>query len=112
MADTHRICTGDSQLRWIGPEKGAIHLATAAVINAVWDLWAKAAGKPVWKLVADMSPEEFIRCIDFRYITDALTPEQALEILKKNEPTKAAREAEMLEKGYPAYTTSAGWLGK
>jgi L-fuconate dehydratase len=112
MADTHRICTGDSQLRWIGPEKGAIHLATAAVINAIWDLWAKAAGKPVWKLVCDLTPEEFVRCIDFRYITDALTPEQALEILKKNESTKAEREAEMLEKGYPAYTTSAGWLGK
>ncbi|KAJ2961506.1 hypothetical protein NQZ79_g3247 [Umbelopsis isabellina] len=111
MADTHRICTGDSQLRWIGPEKGAIHLATAAVINAIWDLWAKAAGKPVWKLVCDLTPEEFVRCIDFRYITDALTPEQALEILKKNESTKGEREAEMLEKGYPAYTTSAGWLG-
>lgn len=112
MRATHRICTGDSQLRWIGPEKGAIHLATAAVINAVWDLWAKAEGKPLWKLVVDLTPEEFVQCIDFRYITDALTPEEALEILRQNEPTKAAREAEMREKGYPAYTTSAGWLGK
>lgn len=112
MRETHRICTGDSQLRWIGPEKGAIHLATAAVINAVWDLWAKAEGKPLWKLVVDLTPEEFVRCIDFRYITDAITPEEAIELLQKNAPTKAQREAEMREKGYPAYTTSAGWLGK
>ncbi|KAI8136986.1 enolase C-terminal domain-like protein [Fennellomyces sp. T-0311] len=111
MRATHRICTGDSQLRWIGPEKGAIHLATAAVINAVWDLWAKAEDKPLWKLVVDLSPEEFVQSIDFRYITDAITPEEALELLRKNEPTKAQRELEMREKGYPAYTTSAGWLG-
>ncbi len=106
----HRI-TGDSQLRWLGPEKGVIHLATAAIVNAVWDLWAKAEGKPVWKLLADMTPQEVVRCIDFRYITDALTPDEALEILRRNEPTKAAREAEMLRDGFPAYTTSAGWLG-
>ena len=112
MRATHRICTGDSQLRWIGPEKGAIHLATAAVINAVWDLWAKAEGKPLWKLVVDLTPEQFVQAIDFRYITDAITPEEAIELLKQNEAGKAAREAEMREKGYPAYTTSAGWLGK
>lgn len=106
-----RLITGDSQLRWIGPEKGAIHLATAAVVNAVWDLYAKAEGKPVWKLLVDMTPEQLVSCIDFRYITDALTPEEALEILRRNEPTKAEREAEMLRDGYPAYTTSAGWLG-
>jgi L-fuconate dehydratase len=106
-----RRMTGDSQLRWIGPEKGAIHLATAAIVNAVWDLWAKAEGKPVWKLLADMTPEELVACIDFRYITDALTPEEALEILRRNESTKAEREAEMLRDGFPAYTTSAGWLG-
>jgi L-alanine-DL-glutamate epimerase and related enzymes of enolase superfamily len=106
-----RMITGDSQLRWIGPEKGAIHLATAAVVNAVWDLYAKAEGKPVWKLLVDMTPEQLVSCIDFRYITDALTPEEALEILRRNEPTKAEREAEMLRDGYPAYTTSAGWLG-
>ena len=70
-----RMITGDSQLRWVGPEKGVIHLATAAVVNAVWDLWAKAEKKPVWRLLCDMSPEEIVRCIDFRYITDALTPE-------------------------------------
>ena len=106
-----RRITGDSQLRWVGPEKGVIHLATAAVVNAVWDLWAKTEGKPLWKLLVDLSPEEIVRCVDFRYITDAITPDEALEILRKNEGTKAAREAEMLEEGYPAYTTSAGWLG-
>src|ERR671917_1315073 len=106
-----RMITGDSQLRWVGPEKGVIHLATAAIVNAVWDLHAKAEGKPLWKLLADMSPEELVRCVDFRYITDALTPEEALEILGKNEPTKLQREREMLQHGFPAYTTSAGWLG-
>ncbi|MEI6232861.1 MAG: L-fuconate dehydratase [Planctomycetota bacterium] len=106
-----RHITGDSQLRWIGPEKGAIHLATAAVVNAVWDLWAKAEGKPVWKLLADMTPEQLVACIDFRYITDALTPEQALDILRANHATKSARIAELERDGYPAYTTSAGWLG-
>ncbi|HLB80100.1 MAG TPA: enolase C-terminal domain-like protein, partial [Dongiaceae bacterium] len=111
MAGFWRHVTGDSQLRWIGPEKGAIHLATAAVVNAVWDLWAKAAGKPLWRLVADMTPEQFVACIDFRYITDALTPSEALEILRHNAPTKAERAAEMVARGYPAYTTSAGWLG-
>src|SRR3984893_9160329 len=92
--------TGDSQLRWVGPEKGVIHLATAAIVNAAWDLWAKTAGKPVWKLLADMSPEELIRCVPFRYITDALTPEEALEIVRRNEPTKAARETQLLAQGY------------
>jgi L-fuconate dehydratase len=106
-----RMITGDSQLRWIGPEKGVIHLATAAVVNAVWDLYAKTAGKPLWKLLVDMTPEELVACVDFRYITDALTPEEALDILCRNEPTRAAREAEMRQHGFPAYTTSAGWLG-
>ena len=103
--------TGDSQLRWVGPEKGVIHLATAALVNAVWDLYAKAEGKPLWKLLVDMSPEELVSCVDFRYITDAITPEEALEILRRNEPTKPQREQEMLAGGFPAYTTSAGWLG-
>jgi L-fuconate dehydratase len=103
--------TGDSQLRWVGPEKGVIHLATAALVNAVWDLYAKSEGKPLWKLLVDMSPEELVSCVDFRYITDALTPDEALEILSNNEPTKAEREEEMLARGFPAYTTSAGWLG-
>jgi L-fuconate dehydratase len=106
-----RRIVGDSQLRWLGPEKGVIHLATAALVNAVWDLWAKVEGKPLWKLVADMTPEELVRCVDFRYITDALTPQEALEMLRAQVPTKAEREAELLRAGYPAYTTSAGWLG-
>ncbi|HSK99757.1 MAG TPA: L-fuconate dehydratase [Rubrobacteraceae bacterium] len=106
-----RHVTGDSQLRWLGPEKGVIHLATAAVVNAVWDLWAKSENKPLWKLLSEMSPEEIVSCVDFRYITDALTPEEALEILRECEPTKGEREEEMREYGFPAYTTSAGWLG-
>jgi L-fuconate dehydratase len=111
MAGFWRRVTSESQLRWVGPEKGVLHLATAAVVNAVWDLWAKAEGKPLWKLLADMSPEALVGCIDFRYITDALTPAQALEILHRHEPSRAAREREILRDGYPAYTTSAGWLG-
>lgn len=111
MSRFWRHVTSDSQLRWIGPEKGVIHLATAAVVNAVWDLWAKVAGKPLWRLLSDMTPEELVRCIDFRYITDALTPSEAIELLRKLEPTKAARIAEMQRDGYPSYTTSAGWLG-
>jgi L-fuconate dehydratase len=111
MGKFWRALTEFRQLRWVGPEKGVLHLATAAVVNAVWDLWGKAAGKPVWRLVADLSPEEFVRLIDFRYITDALSQDQALAILRANAPTKAKRIAEMETKGYPAYTTSAGWLG-
>lgn len=106
-----RAITGDSQLRWIGPEKGVIHLATAAVVNAVWDLWARVEGKPLWKLLTDMEPEQLVSCIDFRYITDALTPEEALAILRRQAPTKGQREAEMLQQGFPAYTTGAGWSG-
>ncbi|HJZ50176.1 MAG TPA: L-fuconate dehydratase [Roseiflexaceae bacterium] len=106
-----RMITGDSQLRWVGPEKGVIHLATAALVNAVWDLYAKATGKPLWKLLVDMTPEELVACIDFRYISDAITPTEAADILRRNVPTKAARETEMRERGFPAYTTSAGWLG-
>jgi L-fuconate dehydratase len=106
-----RHVTSDSQLRWIGPDKGAIHLATGAIVNAVWDLWAKAEGKPVWRLVADMSPEEMVRCIDFRYITDCITPDEALALLRERAQGKAERIAELLANGYPCYTTSAGWLG-
>jgi len=106
-----RHVTSDSQLRWIGPDKGAIHLATGAVVNAVWDLWAKAEGKPVWQLVADMSPEELVRLIDFRYITDCITPDEALALLRERGVGKEARRAELLADGYPSYTTSAGWLG-
>ncbi|HLS42433.1 MAG TPA: L-fuconate dehydratase [Paenalcaligenes sp.] len=106
-----RHITSDSQLRWIGPDKGAIHLATGAVVNAMWDLWAKSEGKPVWRLVADMSPEEIVKLIDFRYITDCITPEEALELLRSREAGKAERIAELEQNGYPCYTTSAGWLG-
>jgi L-fuconate dehydratase len=106
-----RELVGDSQLRWIGPEKGVIHLATAAVVNAVWDLYAKRAGKPLWKLLVDMSPEELVALVDFRYISDALAPERALDRLRGLAPTRAEREAELRRDGYPAYTTSVGWLG-
>ncbi|OIQ38408.1 MAG: fuconate dehydratase [Bacteroidetes bacterium MedPE-SWsnd-G1] len=111
MGDFWKMITGDSQLRWLGPEKGVIHLATGAVVNAVWDLCAKAAGKPLWKLLADMSPEELVNCIDFTYITDALTPTEAIELLKSKQETKQERIDDLLQNGYPAYTTSAGWLG-
>ena len=106
-----RDLVGDSQLRWIGPEKGVIHLATAAVVNAVWDLVAKRAGVPVWKLLSAMSPAEIVGLVDFRYITDALTPDEALELLERAMPGRAEREAELVRDGYPAYTTSVGWLG-
>jgi len=106
-----RRLAGDSQLRWIGPEKGAIHLATAAVINAVWDLYAKVEGKPLWKLLAGMTPEALVAAIDFRYITDVLTPREAVDLLRGLEPSRAEREAEMAQLGYRAYVTSAGWMG-
>jgi len=103
--------TSDGQLRWVGPEKGVIHLATAAIVNAIWDLWAKAEGKPLWKLLVDLSPEELVACIPFRHITDALTPEEALDLLRRQQPGRAEREQHVRAEGYPAYTTSAGWLG-
>ncbi len=106
-----RHLTGDSQLRWIGPEKGAIHLATAAVVNAFWDAYAKAKGKPLWRLLSELSPEELVACIDFRYLTDALTPEEALALLQAKAASRAERVAKLERDGYPAYTTSAGWLG-
>ena len=106
-----RHITGDSQLRWIGPDKGAMHLATGAVVNAVWDLWAKEAKKPVWQLVAEMTSEEIVKLIDFRYLTDAITPDEAMDILKGNEDKKTERIEKLKAEGYPCYTTSAGWLG-
>ena len=106
-----RHLNGDSQLRWIGPDKGAVHLALAAIVNALWDLYARSKGVPVWRLISGFSPEEFVRCIDFRYLTDALTPEEALAILRAQEPGRAARIVRLEAEGYPAYTTSAGWLG-
>jgi L-fuconate dehydratase len=101
----------DSQLRWLGPEKGAMHMAIGAVVNAVWDLKAKRAGLPLWQLLARMSPSEIVDLVDFRYLSDALTPEEALEILERAEPGRASREAALLANGYPAYTTTPGWLG-
>lgn len=103
--------TGDTQFRWLGPEKGVIHLACAALLNAVWDLYAKAEGKPVWQLLADMTPEQIVACIDFRYIADALSPEEALAILRAKQQGRAERLARLEATGYPAYTTSAGWFG-
>ena len=106
-----RHVTGDSQLRWVGPDKGVIHLATGAVVNAVWDLWARVEGKPVWRLVGEMSPAEILKIVDFRYLTDALTPSEALAILERAQDGKTDRIADLMANGYPCYTTSAGWLG-
>ena len=106
-----RHFTSDSQLRWIGPDKGAVHLATGAIVNAVWDLLAKRENKPVWQLIGDMSPQEILKVVDFRYITDALTPNEALALLEKAADGKSERIARLKTEGYPCYTTSAGWLG-
>ncbi len=103
--------TGDSQLRWLGPEKGVVHLATAAVVNALWDLQAKICGKPLWQLLSDMSSEELVQCVDFRYIEDAICPEEAMTLLRKLEPSRSDRVLELEANGYPAYNTSIGWLG-
>lgn len=108
---TWRSITGDSQLRWIGPEKGVIHLAAAALINALWDLYAKAEEKPLWRLLCEMSPEQLVRCIDFRYISDVLSRQQALNLLEQNFASRGQRVTQMEQEGYPSYTTSAGWLG-
>jgi L-fuconate dehydratase len=106
----HRL-TQDPQLRWIGPERGVVHMAMGAVLNAVWDLWARREGKPLWKLLSDLTPQQTVDAIDFMWITDALTPEEALALLERNAETRPAREAEMRRDGFPAYTTSTGWLG-
>ena len=111
FAAFHRRLTNESQLRWLGPEKGVIHLATAAIVNAVWDLWAKQRGVPVWKLVADFTPHELLGVVDWRYLSDALPREQALDFLQARAATKAVREKELRRDGVPAYITSAGWLG-
>jgi len=106
-----RQLTEDSQFRWLGPEKGVIHLAAAALINAVWDLYARTQGKPLWKLLADFEPEQIVHSVDFKYIEDALTPEEALDLLKTRTACQATRLQDLEEHGYPAYTTSAGWFG-
>ena len=107
----YRRLTQDPQLRWIGPEKGIVHMTTGAVLNAIWDLWARREGKPVWKLLADLTPQQTVDCVPFSWITDALTPDEALAMLEQTAPTRGAREAEMRRDGFPAYTTSTGWLG-
>ncbi|KAG7199391.1 hypothetical protein KM043_014022 [Ampulex compressa] len=106
-----RKITSESQLRWIGPEKGVTHLATAAIINALWDLWARIEDKPVWKLLTDLTPEQLVSTIDFRYITDIITKEEAIKMLREAEDGKKEREKFLLNNGYPAYTTQVGWLG-
>ncbi|MFJ3779991.1 L-fuconate dehydratase [Streptomyces sp. NPDC090075] len=106
-----RSLVHDPQLRWLGPEKGAIHMATGAVVNAAWDLAAKRAGKPVWRFLCEMSPQELVAQVDFRWLSDALTPEEALEILRRAEPGRERRIGRLLDQGYPAYTTTPGWLG-
>jgi len=111
MGAAWRLVTGDSQLRWLGPEKGVVHLATAALVNALWDLKARAAGRPLWKLLADMSPEELVACVPFQYLSDAITPEWATDLLAGRRAGREEREREMRERGVPAYTTSTGWLG-
>ncbi|NEE15329.1 L-fuconate dehydratase [Streptomyces sp. SID7499] len=107
----NRDLIGDSQLRWLGPEKGVMHMAIGAVVNAVWDLAAKRAGLPLWRLLAEADPEWIVRQVDFRYLTDALTPEEALTLLRRGRQGAGERTARLLESGYPAYTTSPGWLG-
>ncbi len=111
MAGLSRRLLGESQLRWVGPEKGVVHLGAAAIINAVWDLWGKHVGKPVWQLVADLEPEALLSTLDLRHITDAITHGEALDMLKDRSRGKAERRARLEREGYPAYTTSAGWLG-
>jgi len=106
-----RDLVSDSQIRWLGPEKGLTHMAVGAVLTALWDLVAKHEDKPLWEVLSDMSPEGIVSLVDFRYIRDVLTPQEALEILRKAEPTKALRKEKLLREGIPAYTTSAGWLG-
>jgi L-fuconate dehydratase len=106
-----RSLVSDGQLRWLGPEKGAVHMAVGAVVNAVWDLWAKSRGVPLWRLLLDLDPDELVAAIDFRYIDDVLDPDEAVELLRAGQAGREERELELLETGYPAYTTSAGWLG-
>jgi L-fuconate dehydratase len=106
-----RRLTHDSPLRWLGPEKGVVHMAIGAVVNAVWDLAARRAGKPLWQLLAELRPREIVELVDFRHLTDVLTPDEALDLLSRAEPAKAERIQRLRAEGYPAYTTSAGWLG-
>ena len=111
LGGLYREIMADSQMRWLGPEKGVVHLAAAGVLNAVWDLAARRAGKPLWRLVADMSPAELVASCDFRYLSDVLSPAEAVGMLERLAPTRKERIAELERVGYPAYTTSPGWLG-
>lgn len=111
LGEFSRRLTGDGQLRWLGPEKGAIHMAAGAVVNAVWDLYGRREGKPVWRLLSELTPDQLVDLVDFRYLQDALTRREALSILRRAEPGRAERAARLLEEGYPAYTTTPGWLG-
>jgi L-fuconate dehydratase len=111
LGPVHRQLVGDSQLRWLGPEKGVVHLAAAAVLNAVWDLVARRAGKPLWRLIADMSPADLVAACDFRYLSDVLSRDEAQTMLEHLAPTRADRIEELLRVGYPAYTSGPGWLG-
>jgi L-fuconate dehydratase len=111
MRSFWRSLVSEGQLRWLGPEKGVMHMAVGALVNAVWDLWAKSRGVPLWRLLADLSPEELVSTIDFRYIDDVLDPDEAVELLRAGQAGREERELELLAMGYPAYTTSAGWLG-
>ena len=111
MGGVWKAITSDSQMRWVGPEKGVIHLASAAIINAIWDLYSKALKKPVWQVLADMSPEDTVKLVDWTYLRDALDPAEALERLQEKFSGRAERTKHMMSNGYPAYTTSAGWLG-
>jgi L-fuconate dehydratase len=111
MGSTWRELVHDSQLRWLGPEKGVMHMAIGAVVNALWDLRAKREGRPLWQVLAAMTPEQLVDLVDFRYLTDALTRDEALQMLRAAEPGRAEREARLLREGFPAYTTTPGWLG-
>ena len=111
IGDFARNLVRDTQIRWLGPEKGVTHMAVGAVVNAAWDLISKAAGKPLWEYLADLSPDEIVELVDFRYISDFLSKTEALEILRKAEPNKAKNKAKLISEGLPAYTTTPGWLG-
>ena len=111
MASFYEHLRSDTQLRWLGPESGVVHMALGGIVNAIWDLWARDAGKPVWRLLSEMPPLQFVNCLDFRYVTDVLTKQEALDLLMGNEPSKTRRMDDLERQGYPAYTTSPGWLG-
>ncbi|OXM63895.1 enolase C-terminal domain-like protein [Amycolatopsis vastitatis] len=111
LGDLSRTLVGDSQFRWLGPEKGVAHMAVGAVVNAAWDLAARCANLPVWKFAARMTPEDLVSLVDFRYLSDALTEAEALDILRRAEPGRAERVAQLEANGYRAYSTSPGWLG-